>query len=50
MYMLPHRMATSPSSQRKQVPAEQGANKTENFLDGKKVVRTALAGREKGGV
>lgn len=36
MCKLPHRMATSPSSQQKQVPAEQGINAMEHLLAGKK--------------
>lgn len=36
MCKLLQRMATSPSSQQKQVPAEQGPNAIENLLAGKK--------------
>lgn len=45
---MPHRMTTSPSSQRERVPAEQGRNAIENLLAGKKTLRAAPAGREKG--
>lgn len=48
MWKLPHRMATSSSSQQKQVPAEQGTNAIEHLLAGKKTPRTAPAGGEKG--
>lgn len=48
MCKLPHRMATFPSSQQKQVPAEQGINAMEHLLAGKKTLRTAPAGMEKG--
>lgn len=49
MGKLPHKMVTSPSSQQKQVPAQQGKNAIEHFLAGKKTLKTAPAGAEQQG-